>query len=191
MILLLILLAVTLIAAIIGALVGGEDFTPWDRYQTNWVDNTKAFFAYGGITFALLLPIPLIATAIGSSINQVSTNVTYSQPLASLKDGTGVEGRFSGGLFITRGYVNDTQHFAYYRVVALNQYVLEKRSATQSTIWTDATIETARVDITDKIYTCEPTWYMAYCVPNDNEFAHADFHIPAGSVEETYELDAQ
>lgn len=120
-----------------------------------------------------------------------SENVTYSQQLVSLNDGTGIEGRFSGGIFVSRGYVDDTQHFSYYRVIAPGQFALDKRNAQQSTIWTDATAETARVDITDKVYSCTTTWYSTWCITQPNEFVHADFHVPNDAIKSEFELDAK
>lgn len=124
-------------------------------------------------------------------VNTKNTEVSYSQPLASLNDGTGIEGKFSGSLFLSRGYVDDTQNFSYYIKNGDGSYALNKRDATRSTIWQDATTETARVDITDSISTCEGTWYSILCFKQPNEFLHAHFHIPPNSIANEFSLDAQ
>lgn len=167
-----------------------SEFAPWHR-NTRWYDYIKSFFVGAFLSLCVGGLILIFAQGLGNALAQRSTDVTYSQPLANLKDGTGIEGQFYGGLFVRRGYVQDTQVFSYYRVVAPNQYSLENRDARQSTVWTDATPETARVDITDRVYSCEPTWYLIECSPKPNEFVHANFHVPADSIEQKFELDAQ
>ena len=191
MILFWIIVALFAITTIWWTIAMADDFTPWHRYNTNFWDYVKSFFVMGFISGILWGFVLVVSQMIAGAVQLRSEEVTYSQPLASLKDGTGVEGQFYGGLFMRRGYIQDTQVFSYYRVVAPNQYVLEKRNADQSTIWTDATNETARVDITDRVFSYEPAWYLMGAPKKGNEFVHANFHVPAGSVEQTFELDAQ
>ena len=188
MILLYILAGVAILAAIIGAFKGIQDYD-WEEQTVG--ERIAGFFLYGIGAGVVLGMVFMLAQVYGQTTGQKPTDVTYSQQLVSIKDGTGVEGRFSGGLFVSRGYIQDTQVFTYYRVVAPGQYSLDKRNATQSVIVTDATADTARVDITDRVYTCEPTWYMPHCQPKANEFVWASFHVPADSIQQTYELDAQ
>jgi hypothetical protein len=191
MILFFILMALVLVATVIGTIKGADDFADWRNNGPSVLNYIQAFFLWGFLSLFTALAFFAVQQSIASTLAQRGSDVTYSQQLATLKDGTGIEGQFYGGLFVSRGYVADTQVFSYYRVVAPNQYVLEKRNATQSTIWTDATNETARVDITDRVFTCEKTWYLSYCEAKPNEFVHANFHVPAGSIEQKYELDAQ
>lgn len=133
----------------------------------------------------------LIVNVIGVGVVTTAKDVTYSQKLVSIKDGTGIEGNIYGGLFVMRGQINDTQNFSYYRVNENGSFSLDKRTATQSTIWQDATPQTARVDVTDRVYGCEPTWWAVMCQFQNNEFVHADFHVPGESIKQDFTLDAQ
>lgn len=152
----------------------------------------------GGFFFGVFfggLIIGLLFLLIQTGIYEVTANVhqeKHTEKIVSLADGKGVEGQIGGGIFIMSGYIQDTQHFAYYREKAPNAYTLEKRDAGASTIHTDATPETARVEITDNIKTCEPSiWQICWGTPPTASFAHADFHVPANSIKQQFELDAQ
>lgn len=131
--------------------------------------------------------------AIGWSKGVKVENVTYPVKIVSLNDGTGIEGSLYSGLFVTRGSINDTQHFSYYRDTGNGGYALEKRDAGASTIHLDATPATARVDVTDEVTTCskEKSWWYIGCNSSSAVFVHADFHVPINSIKNEFELDAQ
>jgi len=141
-------------------------------------------------SFVLLMSLFIIVSSIGAAVNTKEVPTTHPIKLASIADGTGIEGRFYGGFFIQRASINDTQHFAYYQKNDNGSYKLDKLPADQSTIWMDATPETARVDVTDAIFECTDGWWYI-CSPRPNEFRRADFHIPLGSIKEEFKLDAQ
>lgn len=144
-------------------------------------------------TTAVILGIPFIVIqGIGLASRSSEENVTYSVPIVSLNDGKGMKGTISGGLFVIRGEFQDTQHFSYYRKDPNGSYLLEKRPAEASSIWLDATAETARVDVTDKVYKCKggSTWWFLGCGSPSPEFVHADFHVPANSIVNQF-LDAE
>lgn len=177
------------IAIVIGfGVYGAAKVEPGYYNKPDRVDGFMAWFVGALMIVGCLY---LLSQTFLGMLNVTSTQVTYTQKLVSLNDGKGLEGQIYGGVFMTTGYVNDTQHFAYYREVAPGQYALDKRDARQSTILTDATAETARVDITDTVYDCKTTWYSTWCFANPAEFTHADFHVPANSIKESFELDAR
>lgn len=155
-------------------------------------DRIGNFILFGiiGSVFAIL--ILLVVNGVGSAFMQADTNTTYTQKLASLKDGTGIQGDFYGGLFVSRGQIGDTQNFSYYVDNGNGSYRLDKRDATQSTIWQDASAGDAHVDITDTIHSCKPAnWWFLGCGEPTGTFVHADFHVPADSIKQDFELDAQ
>lgn len=180
-------LLIVLIFGIIGAVIGYDEWDDWssDKHRV------KGFFLWVLVSGIITGGLVFLIMGIASSFLPQPHDTTYSQPLASLSDGKGVQGTFYGSFFLRRGQLGDTQNFSYYRVVAPNQYVLEKRDAVASTIWTDADAGTAHVDITDRSFSCQPTWYTIFCDIPATQFIHADFHVPAGSIQETFELDAQ
>lgn len=151
-------------------------------------ENTFTVYFIGlmmSLMFLLLVNISSL------SITARSENITYSQPIVSLNDGKGIEGSVTGGFFVMSAQIGDTQNFAYYRKNDNGSLSLDKRTAPQSTIWQDAAPETAHIDVTDRIWSCKPTWYAVLCTYNQNEFIHADFHIPPNSIKQSFELDAQ
>lgn len=182
MILLYILLALCVIISTIAAV---KEYEYWG------LGLASVTFAFTGIfTGAISMLILVAASGIGQSMNTTQSSTTRSENLVSIQDGKGIDGKFYGGLFLTRGYIQDTQQFSYYQKNGNGSYKLDKRPADRSTIWMDATPETARVDITDSIYTCTEGWWY-FCPAQRGEFAHADFHIPPGSIKEEYTLDTQ
>lgn len=173
-----------LIMLIISVLFGV--FMAWDDYERG-----ITFFVSAFITFMILF-LPFLGLQYWGSLKYEKVeNVTYSQKIVSLNDGTGVEGSGYGGMFVYRSYIADTQHFSYYREVGPSQYVLEKRDAGASTIHADATLETARLDITDGVWSCQSTWWYVCVGQRPNYFVHADFHVPADSIKNDFTLDAQ
>lgn len=135
------------------------------------------------------LLILIIANAIGNEVTKKENEVSFENKIVSLSDGTGVKGNFSGAFFISRGSVNDTQHFSYY-FEDNGGYSLMKRPAENSKIFLDGTSENSYVTIYDKEITCEETWYSFGCTPR-REFSRAEFHVPKGSIINEYELDAR
>lgn len=180
MVLLIILIVISAIITVV-VFMGADD---WDR----WFTTTLAFIMSISVSIVILLTV----NAAGYEITKTVTPSVHSHSIVSLNDGTGISGTISGGIFITRGQINDTQHFSYYIRNENGSFNLEKRSADQSTIYTDATAETARVDITDTVTTCTPRWWLLCNTEVKKiEFAHADFHVPAGSIINEFELDAR
>lgn len=180
MTLIIILAIVVFIIALVCALSADE-----------WDGPVATFLIVGFIGTIIAMFIAVIVSMVGYETTKKVTENTYPVQLASLNDGTGVEGKFRGGLFISRGYIADTQHYSYYAKNPNGSFNLQKRPADASTIWQDATPETARVDITDRVTTCEPKWWMLCDKTPKVEFARADFHVPEGSIGEEYRLDAQ
>lgn len=151
-------------------------------------DVFSKWFATAAFILFLFYAFSQFALAV---INTKREEVTYRQNLVSLQDGKGLSGTISGGVFIMRGQVNDTQYFSYYVRNDDGSYRLDKRDATKSTIWQDATPKTAYVDITDAVHNCKTTWYSTWCLIEAPEFVRADFHIPPESIQEDFQLDAQ
>lgn len=181
MIFFIILLIVTLI---IGGWIGYE--SGWGNFEDTFIGVLLAFTLYAGCFVILQM--------IGAVISTTTKEVTYPVPIVTLNDGKGMKGRISGGMFVIRGSFEDTQHFSYYRKEADGSFLLEKRPATASKIWLDATAETARVDITDTVYGCEPKhWWVVWGCGDGRPatFVRADFHIPADSIVNEFELDAE
>lgn len=161
-------------------------------FNGDWDASDEAAMAFFICFFVFGIPW-LILQGYGMATRSKSENITYPVPIVTLNDGKGMKGRISGGMFVIRGSFEDTQHFSYYRKEADGSFLLEKRPATASKIWLDATPETARVDITDKVYTCKggATWWFVGCGQPDNSFVAANFHIPADSIINEFELDAE
>ncbi len=178
MVLMFILLGLIVVVPILYAV--SEDYHFWDDYGIAFM---VCLCIFGGI-FA-------ITNVIGGIVHTSTHNTQYTQKIVSINDGTGIKGSISGGLFIIRGGIGDTQHFSYYRDADNGSFSLEKRDATQSSIFPDATPETATVTITDSITTCTGSWWSVLCFKVPNTFVHADFHVPAGSIKNEYSLDAQ
>lgn len=178
MILLFLLLAVVIVSTLITYRVSQYEFERGSNAGT-------AFVVTGFISFIVFVVVQ------GVSYNHIVTR-SYSLPIVSLQDGSEVQGSISGGLFVIRGQIGEKQYFSYYMKSSDGSYRLDKRIAEQSSIWTDATAQTARVDIRDTARSCRPDWYVI-CDPNADktwDFSHADFHVPPGSIKESYELDA-
>lgn len=180
MILFLIFVGIAITIGIIAAIV--DEYDKWD-----------SFFAGTFISGIALTVVFMFVQLFGLGMNTKVEEVKYSVPIVSINDGTGVEGQMYGGLFVTRGYINDTQHFSYYKNNGNGSYSLEKREADRSVIIPDATPETARLDITDSITTCKTTWWSMLCQsPNPSGiYVHGEFHVPANSIKNEFELDAQ
>lgn len=176
-------LLIIILVLIVIITIGGTIIADYDRVVTFFM----SFFlsgVVGGIIF-------MVINVVGYNATKKVDLTTYSIPLASLNDGTGVEVQFRGGLFLRRGYIQDTQHYSYYQKNENGSYNLQKRPADASTIWQDVAPENARVDITDKVTTCVPSWYVICSDKPIVEFSSANFHVPEGSIGEEYELDAQ
>jgi heme/copper-type cytochrome/quinol oxidase subunit 2 len=179
-----IIVAVLIATWLIGFRINKKrEISQWRREESN----TAVVMISIAVAFCTLL----VVNVIGIAVISTAKDVTYSQKLVSIKDGTGIEGSVYGGFFVMRGQINDTQNFSYYRVNDNGSFSLDKRAAPQSTIWQDATPETARVDVTDRVYGCEPTWWAVLCQNQANEFVHADFHVPGESIKNDFTLDAQ
>lgn len=157
----------------------------WDDYD-KWSSIFGAFFVSGLLLATAVLAVNVIAMGFTSTRDPVN----YTQQLVSIKDGTGIEGQIYGGLFVTQGYVQDTQVFSFYRKEGAG-FVLDKRNADRSTVFQDATPETARVDITDSYLNCHPSWFQILCPDPAGQFEHANFHVPANSIKQDFVLDAQ
>jgi hypothetical protein len=142
----------------------------------------------GGV---LAVGVAVILGIVGQVVNTTKTVSHYSQKIVSLQDGSQVQGSMSGGLFLVRGQIGETQYFSYYRQTGENTFNLDKRETGASNIITDATAETARVDITDEISVCRSTWWSICDEKPTGISVHADFHVPANSVKNDFELDAQ
>jgi hypothetical protein len=130
---------------------------------------------------------------VGSMVNTKTERVTYRVDLASLKDGSQVEGEFYGGLFVSRGQIGEVQYFSFYKDNGNGSFSLDKKEADRSVIIPDATPETAHLIITDDITTCTTTWWFVACGdPNPSGiYIHGDYHVPAGSIKNDFVLDAE
>lgn len=160
----------------------------WGWKEDGFNGLSAGLFFGGMIASCIFLGVQVI----GQSITDKHEDVTFPLQLASLNDGTEVKGTGGGGLFVSSMRIQDTQHFAYYRKTDTGGYVLEKRDANASTIYTDATQETARVEITDDKVTCQDSWWIVCFSDKPRQtFKHANFHIPPGSIKEEFNLDAQ
>lgn len=177
MVLLIILCCIALILAILVAI--NDEWEPALAF-------VGTLLASAFISFLILL----IVNGIGYQIVKEESYSSYSIKLASLTDGTGIEGKISGGIFISRGYIKDTQNYSYYAKNNDGSFNLQKRDADKSTIWQDVSPDNAHVLITDKIEKCSPRWWLLLCGEEKKSFYKADFHVPEGSITNEYRLDA-
>lgn len=177
-----ILLIILGLISIVGSILYARSES-WDMF-----DDFTSGLLFSGVLLGMVFLLVQLFTYEGSLTKR--PNIT-TQKIVSLNDGTGIEGRFSGGLFVMSGYINDTQHFAYYRELAPNTYMLEKRNATTSAIHTDATPETAHLDLSEEVTICKRHWYNLCDEKPHVTFIHANFHVPPNSVQNTFNLDAQ
>lgn len=189
MVLIIILLSIVILTSLINTVRYTSPLsTSLKRYYTSKVE---VFFDTFITMLLFTIAFYIFSQVLLGVLNTKSENVTYSQQLVSVNDGTGVDGKVSGSIFIISGKVEDTQHFSYYVKETNGSYRLDKRSAQKSSIWQDSTPETARVDVTDTISKCNTTWYSTFCFKTPTELVHADFHIPANSIKEDFVLDAR
>lgn len=183
---------------LIGLIVAVSFIAAIIAYKTSYWDKWEN--AIGTFIFLIVIGavIGFLTSYFVSLETLKETKVTFPVKIVSLRDGSQVEGKIGGNLFLMRGYIGEKEYFTYYQDNGNGSYSLGKRPAGQSTIWTDVTPETARIDVTDIHRECtyDSLWMYPFVCALDSqtppvEFHWADFHVPEGSIKQDFVLDAQ
>jgi hypothetical protein len=130
----------------------------------------------GGIAMAITIPNVIDANEDKIIVKDTEDN---SYALRALANNTNLEGRqyFLGG-----GYIGEKQVFNYMTQSEHGAIRLQSMDAAQATIFEDTNTPHLRVIKTERFLPSVVPWDLGSTM-------HYDFHIPAGSVLETYNVD--
>ncbi len=157
-----------------------------DSFYDRW-DSFSFSFVLNMFIFGLLY---VLSQLIGMAINTYEIPEHHETRIVSLQDGSQIHGDFSGGLFLSRGSIDQVEYFSYYKDNGDGSYSLEKQIASASVIIPDATPETARLVSDSVLIHCEYKWWSTWCSPDRGEYRRGEFHVPANSIKNDFVLDA-
>lgn len=118
-----------------------------------------------GIYIGVVMSIPMPAT----------DSKEHSYDLKAMSTGSTIEGRISGGIFVTSGYINEQQVLSYIRDSGAGGSVLRQAYARESTIYEgydDPTVSYIE-------YTFGNPWLHPFTSTDNRNFV---FKVPSGSV---------
>lgn len=167
-----ILLGVAVIAVIITAIVWYND------WYGGFANGLMGAFIASLISFGLLGVYSLTISITPTNYHLNTESNTYA--LQAMGSGTATEGRVTGSIFLTSGYIDERQVLSYVRETPEGGYVLRRANADDSTVFQGPDSPRLELDT----HTFGNPWLYPWTFESQN----FRFYVPEGSVASTYNL---
>lgn len=175
------LVIIILLATVVGGLI-------MEKTDNDRLEGAARGFTVGLVVFGAIY---VLSQFVGMMVNTHTTQEHNYIKIVSLQDGSQVQGTIHSGLFVTQVNIDEMEWFSYYRDNGDGSYSFDKQLASLSSIIPDATPSTAHISSTSSFTHCEKKWWSTWCGTDSGIYDHGDFHVPAGSIENNFVLDAK
>lgn len=158
---------------------------------TYWLSYEELIGAFIGFLMGILVGF-LVAWVIGVvAYDNSRIEVVKTTPLVSLADGSQINGRFSGGLFLSSGYINQKPSFTWYETSGDNTYVRKGAKASVSSVHYILDDAKPYYTISKEIDSDGDEFFKPWGINDDPRWPKKsyDFYVPKGSIVESYVLD--